>query len=448
MARLIEKLDAHALEELTEPGRYGDGDGLWLQVSKRGNKSWLFVYSFDGKRNRAMGLGSFRTVSLKKARAKAKACRDMVADKIDPLQAKRDARDARIARRSLERLEAAKPPEPTFGQCASMYIEAKKPGWTNAKHIAQWHSTFNETRRGRIVFPAVTADLNSLPVSKVDTEAVFDCLNKIWATKTETAKRARGRIEKVMDWAKIKTKYVTGDNPARWTGHLSVLLAQPSDVTEVENHPSMPFDQLPAFLERLRQRPGISARALEFLILTATRTGAVIYATWPEIDFDNRLWTIPYGRKGAKIRAKNNKQGKTVPLTAQAIALLKALPREDGNPYVFIGSEEGQNLSNMAMLELLREMLPSGDGVTSQYVTHGFRATFKDWALDQGKYPSYVSEFALWHSVKNKVEASYVRNSAPTPRALMMADWANYCARLPVERDTNVTSLQIEREVA
>lgn len=446
MARLIEKLDATALEELTEPGRYGDGYGLWLQVSKSGSKSWLFVYSFDGDRNRAMGLGSFHTVSLKKARAKAKACRDMIADNVDPLQAKAALRQAREAEKARQQVEAAKAPEPTFGECAAKYIEAKKPGWTNPKHVAQWHSTFNETRRGTIVFPAVTANLNDLPVSKVDTDAVVECLEKIWTTKTETAKRARGRIEAVLDWAKVRG-YRSGDNPARWTGHMSVLFSEASDA-EVENHPSMPFDQLPAFLERLRQRPGISARALEFLILTATRTGAVIYATWSEIDLDNRLWSVPYGRKGAKIRAKNNKQGKTVPLTPQAIALLKALPREDGNPYVFIGGEEGKNLSNMAMLELLREMLPSSDGVTSQYVTHGFRATFKDWALDQGKYPSYVSEFALWHSVKNKVEASYVRNSAPTPRALMMADWANYCARLPVERDSNVTSLQIEREVA
>lgn len=445
MARLIEKLDPNALDELTKPGRYGDGDGLWLQVTKSGNKSWLFVYSFDGDRNRAMGLGPLRHVSLKKARAKAKAANAQLDSGIDPLTAKQNERAAAIAAKAERELEAAKPPELTFGECAAKYIEAHKPSWTNPKHAAQWHSTFNETRRGSMIFPAYTADLNALPISEVDTDAVESCLKLIWWTKTETAKRTRGRIEKVLNWAKVK-KLRSGDNPARWEGHLSILFAQSNADTEGDNHPAMPFSELPAFLERLRQRPGISARALEFLILTATRTGAVIYATWSEIDFDNRLWSVPYGRKGAKIHSKRNRQAKTVPLSAQAIAILKALPREDGNPYIFIGGEEGKGLSNMAMLELLREMLPSEDGATSKYVTHGFRATFKDWCLDQGKYPSYVSEFALWHSVKNKTEASYIRGDAPTPRTMLMADWAHYCARAPIEN--NVTPLQITKEVA
>lgn len=427
-SKLLTALEINALP--AKARRYADGDGLYIRVAVSGSgdkqrvtKSWVLKYKSPATGMvRYTGLGPYPQISLANARIEAEKARKKVRKGKDPVD--QNAKKEQKVQKAAKTL--------TFGQCAEKYIAAHKHGWTNPAHIAQWHSTFNETKRGKLVFPALTADLNDLPVRKVNTTAVFDCLSKIWETKTESAKRARGRIKKVLDWAKV-AGHRSGDNPARWEEHLEFLLSNPSDVTEVENHPSMPFQDLQSFLADLRVRPGVSARALEFMILTATRTGAVLNAPWSEIDFENRLWSVPYGRKGAKIRSKNNRQGRTVPLSDRAIAILKELPREEGNSHIFIGGKQGRGLSNMALLELMRDMVPDETGQKSKYVPHGFRATFKDWCFDQAKYPSYVSEFALWHTVKNKSEAPYVRGTAPTPRTLLMTDWANFCTQSPAD---------------
>lgn len=415
--------------------RYADRDGLYIRVAVSGSgreqkatKSWVFkfVSPITGT-VRYTGLGSYPDLSLADARIEAEKLRKKVRKGKDPV-------DQRVEQKQ-ERVKASK--SLTFGQCAAKYVESQKHGWTNPAHIAQWHSTFNETKRGKLVFPALTADLNSLPVRRVDTDAVVECLEKIWTTKTETAKRARGRIEAILDWAKVRG-YRSGDNPARWSGHLDKILAKPSKVRAVEHHPAMPWREVPEFMLKLRSGQWVSHRALEFMVLTATRTSAVIHARWDEVNFAERLWTVQPGRVGSKI---TDGKPRTVPLSDRAIEILKALPRIEGNPHVFVGGKEGRGLSDMAMLEVMRDFAPA-------YVPHGFRSTFKDWCTDQTNYPNRVSEVALWHVVKDKTEAAYNRTDVIEPRRLLMADWAKHCARPPIESDGVVTPMRKAKETA
>jgi integrase len=410
MKRQINRLTAAEVRSATSD--ICDGYGLWLQVSRFNTKSWLLRFRLDGKDD-SMGLGPLNTTSLAKARERARKARDLLAEGINP-------RAARDAERQQKRVEAAK--AMTFKDCADAYVTANRGGWKNEKHAAQWDATFNETRRGKRVYPAATAVINDLPVSAIDTGLVRKVLEPIWYETPETASRVRGRIERVLAWAAV-AGYRSGDNPARWTGHLKELLPAKTKVAAVIHHDAVPYADMPAFMGSLRAKHGTSARALEFTILTAARTGEAIGARWAEIDFDTNVWIIPAERMKAGREHR-------VPLTDRALEILKASPR-DGE-YLFPGVRKDKPLSNMSMLELIRGM--RGRGAT----VHGFRSTFRDWAAEQTSYPHELCEIALAHAVSNKVEAAYRRGDMMEKRRRLMADWAAYCERTPAKSKANV----------
>jgi integrase len=407
VARLIEKLSPLEVSKKTRPGYYGDGAGLWLQVSLTGTKSWIFRFTFGGKQ-REMGLGAFHTVSLADARAKARECRLALRDGNDPLEQRKAARLA-VA---LDRARMV-----TFDQCAAAYIAAHRASWRNPKHASQWENTL-ATYAGPVV--------GALPVAEVDTPLVVKVLSPIWHTKTETAVRLRGRIENILDWATV-SKYRVGDNPARWRGHLENLLADPNKIAPVEHHPALPWQETGAFMAELRKCPGIAPRALEFLILTNLRSGSVRGARWDEIDFDARVWTVPGDRM------KGGKEFR-VPLSSAALALLDSLPRS--NVLIFPGRKADRPQSDMTLTAVLRRM--GRDDVS----VHGFRSTFRDWSSEavSNSFPHEVIEQAMSHTLPNKVEAAYRRGDLLAKRAMLMEAWATYCTTIPTP--ANVTPIR------
>jgi integrase len=374
-----------------------------MQVSAFETKAWVLRYMMAG-RARKMGLGPVsvkpndKLVTLAEARKLATDARNLARQGIDPIE----ERTARKAAQAAEQVKAT-----TFKECAQGYIAAHQASWKSAKHASQWEATL-ET----YAYPVI----GKLPVQSIETAHVMKIIEPIWQTKTETASRVRGRIEKVLDRAKA-LKLRTGENPAAWRGHLDQLLPAKSQVAPVENHEAMPYSELPAFMTKLRAKEGVSARALEFTILTAARTGDTIGATRKEIDQGEKLWTV--GASRVKGKKGTRKRDHVVPLSEQALAALAELP-DDGN-FVFPGAKEGKPLSNMAMLELLRGM-----GYESLTV-HGFRSAFKDWCSEQTAYPNELSEMALSHTVSDKVEAAYRRGDMREKRRRMMADWAAFC---------------------
>ncbi len=396
MARQTERLNALTVSRIKKPGLHPDGAGLYLQISKSGAKSWLYRFMLDGNA-RYMGLGSYPTVSLGEARAKADVARKLRSEGVDPIEARQEAR-------AKARLDAAK--AITFKDAAERYIAAHEPGWRNAKHAAQWRATL-ETYAHPI--------LGSLPVQAVDVGLVLKVLEPIWATKTETASRVRGRIEAVLDWAAAR-KYRHGDNPARWRGHLDKLLPKRSKVRKVRHHPALPYAEVGPFMEDLRQEQGTAARAFEFLILTACRTGEVIGARAREFDLKQKIWTVPPERTKAS-------RAHRVPLSAPALALVEEVIRaaEDPDAFVLPGIKEGRPLSNMAMLKLLDRM------GRADLTAHGFRSTFRDWAAERTNYPREVAEMALGHAVGDKVEAAYRRGDLFEKRRRLMEEWAKFC---------------------
>jgi integrase len=396
-------------------GMHCDGGGLYLHVKKGADqhftRSWIFRYatgrkatSASGKtRNveRQMGLGSVDTVTLSAARERARECRQLLQVGTDPIEAQRAAKIKALA---------AAIREPSFEECGKQYVADNEPGWRNQKHRAQWASTLR-----RYVYPM----LGKLPVSTVNTGLVLQVIKPIWTTRPDTAGRVRGRIEAILDWAKVRG-HRTGENPARWQGHLDMVLPKRSKVRRRRHHPALPYAEVPAFMKDLRARDGTGARALEFTVLCAARTGAVIGATWTEIDLEARVWTVPPDRTGAKITDEEPRP-RRVPLPNRAVEILRALPRVDGENFVFRG-RFGRGLSDMCMLEIVREMRPS-------CVTHGFRSSFKDWALETTAFPNEVSEAALWHVVEDETEAAYRRGDLFEKRRRLMAAWAEYCER-------------------
>jgi integrase len=388
-------LSARQVDILKAPGRYGDGYGLCLQITPSGAKSWLLRYERNG-RERWMGLGPLHTVGLKDARERARKARQQLLDGIDPIEARRSER-AKAA------LEASK--TVTFEEAATAYFDAHQTKWRNAKHRNQFISTLKE-----YVFPK----LGKLAVADIDIGSVLSVLEPIWPTKTETASRVRSRIEAVLDWAAVR-KLRTGDNPARWKGNLQHVLPARARLAKPQHHAALPYAEIPAFMTALRNRDGVAARALEFTILTAARTGEVVGARWDEIDLTARTWTVP----GNRMKAGREHR---VPLSDEAVEILKALPREKNNPYVFLGPRAG-GLSNMAMAAVLRRM----DWV--EITVHGFRSTFRDWAAESTAFPNHVVEMALAHTVGNKVEAAYRRGDLLAKRQRLAADWAKFCAR-------------------
>jgi integrase len=395
MARELNKLDALVVKRAKARGYVADGGGLYLQVGATGSKSWVFRFR-DGPKLREMGLGPTHTLSLAEAREAAQACRKQRLAGLDPIA-------VRTASRAAARLEAAK--ALTFEQCATQYIEGHKAGWQNAKHAAQWGSTLKA-----YAYPV----FGSLPVAGVDTGLVLKALEPIWSTKAETASRLRQRIEAVLDWAKVHG-YRDGENPARWKGHLDHSLPARAKVAKVEHHAALPYAEIGAFMVKLHEQGGTAPRALEFAILTAGRTAEVLGATWDEIDFAARVWTVP----GSRMKA--GKEHK-VPLNAPALAILKQLETEKQGPFIFRGGKAGKPLSNMALLMTLRRM--DREDLTA----HGFRSTFRDWAAERTGFPREVAEAALSHTLGDKVEAAYRRGDLITKRTKLMDAWGAFCA--------------------
>jgi len=415
MAREIERLTAFKVEAKNlAPGMYPDGGGLYLRVTPEGARNWVLRYMLD-RRPRWMGLGPLALYGLADARAKALDARRKRHDGIDPI-------DARRAERARQRLEAAK--AITFKECAEAYINAHGAGWKNEKHAAQWPSTLKTYAYDVI---------GRLPVQAVDTALVLRVLEPIWRKKPETASRLRGRLESILDFAKARG-YRDAENPARWRGHLDKLLPARSKVREVEHHAALPYAKLAAFLVALRKQEGIAARALEFLILTAARTGEVIGARWNEIDLLDKIWTVPASRMKAH-------RAHRVPLSPRATGILQEMRelRSDDNPdaFIFPGRKPGLSLSNMAFLMLLRRM-ELGD-----LTAHGFRATFKTWASERTSFQNEIVEAALAHVIGDKVEQAYRRGDLFEKRRRLMQQWATFCISAPMQKSqSNVTLLR------
>jgi integrase len=395
MALFVGRLTALKVQKTRKPGMYADGAGLYLQVTgdggKRVAKSWIYRFTLRG-RAREMGLGSFATFGLADARAKAEECRRLTHDGTDPIEARRRRRAelALDAGRSL-----------TFGACAEQYIAAHSAGWRNAKHAAQWRATLNT-----YAAPVIGA----LPIPDIDTSLVMKVVEPLWIAKPETAARLRGRIEAVLDWATVRG-YREGSNPARWRGHLDKLLPARSRVHTVQHYAALPYEELPEFMASLHFQDGVAARALEFLILTAARTGEVLGAQSEEIN--GNIWIVPAARMKA---GKEHR----VPLSPPALAIADQTMAY-GGAFLFPGAKRDKPLSNMAMLALLRRM------GRADLTAHGFRSTFRDWAAERTDHPSEVVEMALAHAIDSRVEAAYRRGDLFEKRHRLMDDWAGFC---------------------
>jgi integrase len=414
VARAIGRLTALKVEKAKDPGMYADGGGLYLRVTPEGARNWVLRYMLD-RRPHWMGLGPLALYSLHEARAKAHEARRKRHEGIDPIEARR-------AERAQQRLDAAK--TITFKQCAETYIASHRAGWRNGKHAGQWSTTLST-----YAYPI----LGPLPVQSVDTGLVLKVLEPIWTAKPETASRLRGRLESILDLAKVRG-YRDGENPARWRGHLDKLLPALSKVRQVEHHAALFYAKLPGFLVGLREHDGVAARALEFLILTAARTGEVIGARWSEIDLLDKTWTVPATRMKAH-------RGHRVPLSPSVLAILREMQElrsgDNPDPFVFPGRKYGLALSNMAFLMLLRRMR-RGD-----LTAHGFRATFKTWASERTSVHDEIAEAALAHVIGDKVGQAYRRGDLFEKRRRLMQHWATFCTSAPVQRSqTNVTPLR------
>lgn len=400
MARQLHKLDAVTAKALNKPGRHSDGGGLYLKVRPDGRRGWVFLFRWQG-RTREIGLGPFLPVHAEKgcrydfvtladARTKAAAMRVALAAGEDPAKA-------------TGKTEAV----PTFGEFADAHIEAMLPAWRNDKHVAQWRMTLGDT---------YCRVLRKTAISEIDTADVLAVLQPIWKAKTETAARLRGRIEAVLDAAKAKGLR-DGENPARWRGHLANLLPRRQKLTR-GHHAAMPYADLPGFMKRLGEADGMSARALEFLILTASRSGEVLGARWDEFDLDAAVWTIPASRMKAGREHR-------VPLSDRALALIVALNGNRVSEFVFSGRKRDRPLSSMSLAMLMRRLR------AGEFTPHGMRSAFRDWAGEETLHAREVSEAALSHMVGDEVERAYRRGDALAKRKALMGDWARYLAARP-----------------
>jgi integrase len=418
MAKTINKLTDLKIRRAAY-GLLPDGDGLYLQVRGPAARSWLYRYMIAGK-TREMGLGPYPAIGLEDARKSRDRCKRLRQEGLDP-----------IATRNQERAAArlAEAQAITFSQAALSYISDKSHAWKNEKHRQQWTNTLTTY---------VEPLLGSVPVQAIDTKLVKQVLDPIWITKPETASRIRGRMEVILDWCKA-LGYRDGENPARWRGNLKDLLAAHSDVAEVEHHPALPYTELPAFMERLRGLEGLAPRALEWIILNATRANESLKAERSEISLEERNWTIP------KIRMKG-RRGKVrphrVPLTSRALDVLGLLPIGGENSYLFQGVGKNKPLTDGALRTLLLRM-----GVENA-TTHGFRATFKTWAQERTRFPREVIEKALAHTIGDETEQAYDRGDLFDKRRKLMEAWAVYCCSNPMERRGNVTSISELRKAA
>ncbi|MGI4976256.1 MAG: tyrosine-type recombinase/integrase [Janthinobacterium lividum] len=393
MVRTLHRLTARTVTA-AKPGMHADGGGLWLRV-QTGGRAWLFRYKSPVTgRERLMGLGRTADVPLARARATAAEARQVVAAKRDPL----------TERRAAAVVQAGD--QQTFQQAAEAYIESQRPGWRNPKHAEQWTSTLTQH-----AFPT----LGKLPVGQVGTEDVMRVLEPIWTQIPETASRVRGRVELVLDYAAAKG-WRSGDNPARWRGHIAHMLPKRSRMSKVKHHRALPYKQIAQVMAVLAASDRRSALALRFLVLTAARSSEVRGATWSEIDLVERTWTVP----GERMKAGNEHR---VPLSSAALEVLQ-LARErgegQGSPYVFLGRIAGCGLSDVAMSKALHFAAGSDSTV------HGLRSTFRDWCGEMTDHPGDVAEMALAHAVRDKVEAAYRRGDLFEKRRAMMEAWAGF----------------------
>jgi integrase len=376
-----------------------DGGNLLLQVTGKPDggfsRSWVFRYERDGKRH-DLGLGPLDTLSLAEARVRARDLRIQLLDGVDP----KGIREQRRAERLAQLRERAR--QMTFRECALRCIEGHEDGWRNAEHHRQWITSLE-----RYVYPHI----GDLPVDEIATPHIVKVLEPIWRTTPETASRVRGRIERVLGWATVR-EFRSGDNPARWRGHLQELFPTKGKIQQIKHHPALAFADVPALMVELRAHNSLTALALEFTILTAARSGEVLGAKWSEVDLVAKTWTIP----GSRMKAN---KAHRVPLSTRALEILASLPRE---------GERVFPLTHTSMLELLRRM------DHSNITVHGFRSSFRDWAAERTSYPNHVAEAALAHAVADKVEKAYRRTDLFEKRRRLMADWSSWCSRpVPVE---------------
>ena len=390
MPKKLAEKSALEVSRFTEPGLHfvGGVAGLAMQVKPSGSRSWVLRISIAGKR-REMGLGGFPDVTLADARRRAREEREKVNKGSDPI----NDRKAAASRLRAERARAF-----TFKESAIAYIEAHEPGWRNAKHAEQWRNTLAST------YPVIGA----MQVRDVGLPQVLAVLQPIWKTKTETASRLRGRIESVLNWACARG-YRDGLNPARWRGHLDHLLPAPAKIMKLGHHAAIAIGEVGAFMQALRLQEGVGARALEFAILTAARSGEVRGATWDEIDLNAATWTVP----GERMKAGKEHR---VPLSGAALNLLRSQPRMAGSNLVF-SAPRGGVLSDMTLVAVTRRMKAAA-------VPHGFRSTFRDWCAERTNYSREVAEMALAHAIADKVEAAYRRGDLIEKRRQLMSDWA------------------------
>lgn len=386
----IHKLSPRKVET-AGAGRYEDGAGLRLVVSPAGAKKWVLRYTIAGKR-REMGLGSLPDVGLAEARETASRYRKQAKAGIDPIEQRQADKAAQLA----EKRKGI-----TFDECTREYLASKTVEFSNPKHKQQWANTLRDY---------ASPIIGNLSVDDVTLPHIVKILKPIWQTKTETATRVRGRIELVLAWATV-SGFREGDNPARWKGNLDAVLPKPGRLRKVQHHKAIAWEKIGEFVQVLRNREESAARALEFLILTATRSGEVRGALWGEIDLDAKTWTIP---------AERMKAGRehTIPLCDDAVKLLKSLPRSEENDFIF-PSARGKMLSDVVLAKPLKAIAPEA-------TVHGFRSTFRDWCAESTNYPNEVAEMALAHTIENKVEASYRRGDLLTKRTRLMTDWSRF----------------------
>jgi integrase len=417
----IHRLSEAFITKKKKPGLYGDGGGLYLQVTKTKDgglsKSWIFRYAVasgpDEHKERKMGLGPIHTVGLAAARDKALKCRQQRDKGLDPIE-EREKENREAALKIIRNI--------TFEDAAKAYIAAHKDEWKSAKHLAQWQTTLQ--------IPL----LNRLVVRDIDDGLVMRVLEPMWSTTPSTASRVRGRIERVLNWAQSKG-YRTGENPARWDGHLEHALTNhkkaKGKTRKKEHHAALPYAQVPSFMAALRTEPTTAARCLEFAILTAARSGEAIDAQWCEIDLKAKAWVVP---------GKRMKSGRdhTVPLSDAAITVIERMRKVRCSDYVFAGHRPGQSISDRALLRVVEKMNAAAEKAKLPRWTdpkeggrdvtpHGFRSSFKDWASDCTNFRSEISEVALAHIEGDKVKAAYERTRFEELRRELMTAWANYC---------------------
>jgi integrase len=402
MARGYNRLKPLQIERYKGPGKLSDGGGLYLIAGRNGSRTWVFRYMRQGKAVE-LGLGASLAVPVAAARTVAAELRAVLAGGGNP----KLHREQQRQQQARERAKAV-----TFKAAAERYINANRTGWRNAKHGQQWASSLTT-----YVYPVFGTD----PVGDVTASAVLKVLTPLWSTKPETASRLRGRIEAVLDFAKVHG-WREGENPARWKGGLAMTLPARNKVRRVKHHAALPYSDIPELMKGLERMDGLGPLGLRFLILTAARTGEVIFAGWDEVDLAKGVWTVPAERMKA---AREHR----VPLNAEAVAILEALPRT--GEWIFPGMKPGKPLSNMSLLQTLKRM--KRDDLTA----HGFRSSFRDWAAEMTNFPREVIEASLAHTIGSKVEAAYLRSDLFDKRRLLMAAWGRHCQGL----DTSVVAL-------